>query len=164
MATEEERPIFLSTMPAEPRERRLALAVVVASLAVFADAAPFARERLAAAWAFLPVYQSALVVNDLITTVLLLGQFAILRLRALLLLGAAYFLSALMAVAHALSFPGLFAETGLLGSGPQTTAWLYFLWHAGFPLLVIAYARTNGAPLRCRCSRRSWRSRWRRAR
>ncbi|HZR69350.1 MAG TPA: MASE4 domain-containing protein [Burkholderiales bacterium] len=150
MATEEERPIFLSTMPAEPRERRLALAVVVASLAVFAAAAPFARERLAAAWAFLPVYQSALVVNDLITTVLLLGQFAILRLRALLLLGAAYFLSALMAVAHALSFPGLFAETGLLGSGPQTTAWLYFLWHAGFPLLVIAYARTKGAPLRAR--------------
>lgn len=144
----EERPIFLSTMPADARERRLALAMVLASLAVFAAAAPFARERLAPAWAFLPVYQSALIVNDLITTVLLLGQFAILRLRGLLLLAAAYFFSALMAVAHALSFPGLFAETGLLGSGPQTTAWLYFMWHAGFPLLVLAYATVKGEPLR----------------
>jgi len=150
MATEEERPIFLSTMPADLPARRLALAVFVVSLAVFAIAAPFARERLAPAWAFLPVYQSALVVNDLITTVLLLGQFAILRLRGLLLLAAAYFFSALMAVAHGLSFPGLFAETGLLGSGPQTTAWLYFLWHAGFPLLVIGYATTKGATLRTR--------------
>jgi PAS domain S-box-containing protein len=39
-----------------------------------------------------------------------------------------------------LSFPGLFAPGGLMGSGPQTTVWLYMLWHAGFPLLVIAYA------------------------
>src|SRR5581483_2946321 len=136
----EERPIFLSTMPAGRAERRMALIAVLASLAVFAAAAPFARERLAPVWAFLPVYQSALVVNDLITSVLLLGQFAILRARGLLLLAAAYLFSALMAVAHALSFPGLFSETGLLGSGPQTTAWLYFLWHAVFPLLVIVYA------------------------
>jgi signal transduction histidine kinase len=139
----EERPVFLSTAPAEPRERRLALAVVIASAAVFAAAAPFARTPLAPVWAFLPVYQSALIVNDLITAVLLLGQFAILRRRGLLLIGAAYLFGALMAVAHELSFPGLFAPSGLLGSGPQTTAWLYFLWHAGFPLLVIAYAATR---------------------
>src|SRR5439155_287376 len=36
-------------------------------------------------------------------------------------------------------FPGLFSPTGLLGAGPQSTAWLYMFWHAGFPLLVIAY-------------------------
>ena len=46
-----------------------------------------------------------------------------------------------MAVAHALSFPGLFAPSGLLGGGPQTTAWLYFLWHGGFPLCIAAYVR-----------------------
>ncbi len=45
-----------------------------------------------------------------------------------------------MTVAHALTFPGLFAPTGLLGAGPQSTAWLYMFWHGGFPLLVIAYA------------------------
>jgi len=45
-----------------------------------------------------------------------------------------------MAIVHALTFPGLVFATGLLGSGPQTTAWLYNFWHAGFPLAVIAYA------------------------
>jgi signal transduction histidine kinase len=144
MATEE-RPGFLSTAAAQPRERRLALSVVLASVAIFLAAAPFAKAPLAPVWAFLPAYQSALVINDAITAVLLLGQFAILGQAGLLLLAAAYVFSALMAVAHALSFPGLFAPFGLLGSGPQTTAWLYFLWHAGFPLLVIAYGASKPA-------------------
>jgi signal transduction histidine kinase/CheY-like chemotaxis protein len=39
-----------------------------------------------------------------------------------------------------LSFPGLFSPAGLIGSGPQTTAWLYFLWHGGFPVFVAGYA------------------------
>lgn len=101
---------------------------------------PLAQLPLAPVPAFLPAYQSALVVNDVITAVLLFGQFAILRSRALLVLASAYLFSAFMAVAHALSFPGLFAPTGVLGAGGQTTAWLYFFWHGIFPLLVIAYA------------------------
>jgi len=133
---------LLSTLPAAFAEQRLALAVVVISTVIFAAVAPFAKLQLAPMPAFLPAYQSALIVNDLITAVLLLGQFGILRWRALLVLAGAYLFSAFMAVAHALSFPGLFLQTGLLGAGPQTTAWIYFLWHAGFPLLVIAYALT----------------------
>src|SRR5262249_32711511 len=35
---------------------------------------------------------------------------------------------------------------GLLGAGPQTTAWLYFLWHGAFPLFVIAYALLKDEP------------------
>ena len=135
-----ERRTFLSTLPAGPRERRLAAWVVLISALIFVAAAPFAKLALPPVPAFLPVYQSALVVNDLITAVLLFGQFGILRSRALLVLASAYLFSALMAVAHALSFPGLFAATGLLGAGGQTTAWLYFLWHGIFPLLVIAYS------------------------
>ena len=38
----------------------------------------------------------------------------------------------------------VFAETGLLGAGPQTTAWLYMYWHAGFPLAVLAYGLLKG--------------------
>src|SRR5207302_10853940 len=34
----------------------------------------------------------------------------------------------------------VFAPAGLLGAGPQTTAWLYIVWHGGFPLLVLGYA------------------------
>ena len=141
----EERPVFLSTLTARREERRLALAVVLVSSVIFLAAAPYAKVQLAPVPAFLPIYQSALVINDLITAVLLLGQFGILRSRALLVLASAYLFSACMAVAHALSFPGLFSQTGLLGAGPQTTAWLYFLWHAGFPLLVITYALLGNA-------------------
>jgi signal transduction histidine kinase len=34
----------------------------------------------------------------------------------------------------------LFLQGGLPGVGGQSVAWLYFIWHAVFPLLVIAYA------------------------
>ena len=134
---------ILSTMPVAPRERRLALAAVFLSALIFVAVAPFAKTPLLAIPAFLPIYQSALVINDLITAVLLFGQYGILRSRALLVLASAYLFSASMAVAHMLSFPGLFAQGGLFGAGPQTTAWLYFLWHAGFPLLVVVYALLN---------------------
>jgi signal transduction histidine kinase len=51
-----------------------------------------------------------------------------------------YLFNALIIVPHALTFPGVFAPTGLLAAGDQTTAWLYVFWHGGFPLFVIAYA------------------------
>jgi two-component system sensor histidine kinase UhpB len=137
--TDEAR-IFLATLPADRDERRLATAVVLVSAAIFVAVVPFAKQPLAQVPAFLPIYQSALVVCDLITAILLFGQFGILRSRALLVLAGGYLFSALMAAGHALSFPGLFSPGGLLGSGPQTTAWLYFFWHIGFPAAVIAYA------------------------
>ena len=93
-----------------------------------------------AGWAFIPVYQSAIVVNDMVTAGLLLGQYAILRQRPLLVLAGGYLFTGFMAGTHMLTFPGLFAPTGLLGGGDQTTAWLYLFWHGGFPLAVATYA------------------------
>ncbi len=136
----------LATSTVTTSHRRLALGVLVLSAVVFVALAPFAKTQLPAVPAFLPIYQSALVIIDLIAAVLLFGQFGILRSRALLVLASAYLFSAAMAIAHLLSFPGLFAPGGWLGAGPQTTAWLYFLWHGGFPLLVIAYAVLKGDP------------------
>jgi len=131
---------LLSTLPAGRGERRLALSVLLASLAFFVVAVPFAKAPLTPVAAFIPIYQSALVVNDLITAVLLFGQFRILGRRALLILALGYLFTAMMAAVHTLTFPGLFAPSGLLGAGPQTTAWLYMFWHGGLPLCVIAYA------------------------
>jgi two-component system, sensor histidine kinase and response regulator len=136
----DERGIFLSTLPPGRGERRLAWGVVLVSVAVFLALVPFAKHPLGQLWAFIPVYQSAFAVNDLITAVLLFGQFSFLRARALLLLASGYLFTAVMAVSHMLTFPGLFAPTGLLGAGPQSTAWLYMFWHGGFPILGIAYA------------------------
>jgi len=133
------RRVFLLTLPAERGERRLAFAVVLVSAAIFLTAVPFAKVPLAPVSAFIPIYQSTLAINDLITAVLLFGQFRFLRSRALLALASGYLFTAVMAVSHMLTFPGLFAPTGLLGAGPQSTAWLYMFWHGGFPLCVIAY-------------------------
>jgi PAS domain S-box-containing protein len=135
-----DRDFFLSTMPATGRDRRVALVVVGISAVLFAVVVPFAGTPLAPMPAFVASYQSALAVNDLITAVLLFSQFAILRSRALLLLACGYLFTAGAAIVHALTFPGLFAPSGLLNAGSQTTVWLYMVWHGVFPLLVIGYA------------------------
>jgi diguanylate cyclase (GGDEF)-like protein len=136
----EERPLFLATLSPEPRNRQAALVVVLLSFAFFLIAAAFAKAPLAPMPVFIAIYESALVINDLVTAVILFCQFHFLRSRALLFLASAYLLTALTAFAHALTFPGLFSPSGLLGAGPQSTAWLYMFWHGSFPLLVIAYA------------------------
>jgi len=141
MATQQPQ-VFLSLMPARRGESNLALTVVLVSIAAFVIAAPFATEKLARVDAFIPIYQSALAICDLITAVLLFGQYSILRRRALLVLASGYLFTAAMVVVHTLSFPGLFAPGGLLGAGAQSTAWLYMFWHAGFPLAVVGYALT----------------------
>ncbi|MGZ5818490.1 MAG: MASE4 domain-containing protein [Burkholderiaceae bacterium] len=135
---------FLSTVLSTQHEKRLALVIVIASMAAFLVTAPFAKTLLPSVPAFLPVYQTAIIIGDIITFILLLGQYDILRSRGLLVIACGYLFNALMAVFHALSFPGLFAPSGLLGSGPQTTAWLYFFWHGAFPLFVIAYVFLKG--------------------
>ncbi len=133
-------PVFLTTAPATRRNRQLTLAVVAGSLLVFVAAAPFATVRLPAAPAFIPIYQSTLAFSDLITAVILLTQYAVLRSSALLVLACGYLFTALAAIVHMLTFPGLFSPTGLLDANPQTTAWVYMFWHSGFPVCVIAYA------------------------
>ena len=140
MQTGSDRSIFLSTLPASSRDRTAALVVVGVSSVLFACAVPYAGVPLAPVPAFVASYQSALAINDLITAILLLSQFGVLRSRALLLLASGYLFTAAAAIVHALTFPGLFAPTGLLGAGPQTTVWLYMIWHGGFPLLVLGYA------------------------
>ena len=139
--SEEERTDFLSSLPASRRQRRFACAVIAVSTAIFALLVPFAKLALIPEPAFIPIYQSALLVNDMITAVFLLGQRHLSRSPGLSLLAGGYLFTALMSTMHALSFPGVFSPTGLLGAGPQTTAWLYMFWHGGFPLFVIGYTR-----------------------
>ena len=139
---------FIATAPASSAQRQLAIAVVAISIAAFAALTPFAKVKLAQVPAFIPAYESALVITDLVTVVLLLGQFMKLRSRAMLALAAGYLFDALIAGAHGLSFPGGFGAAGVIGGGNQTTVWLYTLWHAAFPLFVIAYAlMKDDAPL-----------------
>jgi PAS domain S-box-containing protein len=152
MQTVSDRNIFLSTLPASRADRTAASAVVGVSFLLFVIAVPFARMPLTPLPAFVASYQSALATSDIITAVLLLSQFAVLRSRALLLLSSGYLFTAAAAILHALTFPGLFAPDGLLGAGPQTTVWVYMIWHGGFPLFVLGYglekARDGGIKVR----------------
>nr|WP_283254139.1 PAS domain-containing protein [Ramlibacter paludis] len=88
---------------------------------------------------FIPLFQSTLIVNDLITAALLFGQLRFSRQRAGLVLAAGYVFAAIMATLHLLSFPGVFAPGGVLGGGAQTTGYLHVFWHLGIPSAVLAY-------------------------
>lgn len=139
-ALENRSTVFLSLLPPLHTDRRLALTLAALSAVVFFVLAPFAQVPLTPIAAFIPTYQAALFMSDLITAAVLFGQFSIQRTRSILLLATAYLFTAIAIIPHTLSFPGLFAPAGFMGSGPQTTVWLYMLWHGGFPLLIIAYA------------------------
>ncbi len=140
----DDRNIFLSTLPATSRDRKIAFGVVAASAIFFSATLPFSRVPLPEIPAFVASYQSALAINDVITAILLLSQFSLLRSRALLVLASGYLFTAVAAVVHGLTFPNLFAASGLLNAGPQTTSWLYMIWHGGFPLFVLGYALLKG--------------------
>jgi len=136
----EEHQLLLATLTPSKGQIRLALGVVLVIAASTVFTLIFANIQLPRADAFIPALQTAIVFNDLITAALLFAQFAIMRSRALLVLANGFLFTALIVVPHLLTFPGAFTPTGLLGAGLQTTAWLYFFWHAGSPLTVIGYA------------------------
>jgi signal transduction histidine kinase len=145
-AAAEEQHFILSNLSPSLAQKRLALGVVLVLLvAFFITAGPLARVQLARIDAFIPAYATAMFVNDSITAVLLFAQFSILRSRALLVIASGYLFTALMLIPWMLTFPGVFAPGGLLGAGLQSTVWLYTLWHAGFPVFVIAYALLKDA-------------------
>src|SRR5882672_6314407 len=142
----EDQPLTLANLSPGRPQKRLALAVALAFLgALFISAGELSNIQLGRIDAFVPVYGTAIFVNDLITAVLLFNQFAILRSRALLAISSGYLFAALMVIPWLLTFPGVFAPGGLLGAGLQSTNWLYVLRYAGFPTFVIVYALLKDA-------------------
>src|SRR5205085_11061499 len=130
-----------------------ALSLVV--LAVFLAALPSARTPLPRVDSIIPVVSTTMFVGDCITAVLLFGQFAVLRTRALLVLAGGYLFTGLLVVPYALTFPGAFSTAGLLGAGLQTAAWIFVFWHLGLPIAVIAYALLGEAPAEAQTVRAS---------
>ena len=131
---------LLPTLAPTARQRRIALAIVLILAIAFVLTAPFRAIQLPQSAAFIAAFQTVLFVNDLITATLLFAHFTILRWRSLLALAGGYLFTALIAVPYAMTFPGLFSPSGLLGADYQTAGWLYLIWHCGLPLTVIAYA------------------------
>lgn len=134
----DQRDLLLATLPPSQRQIKAAFCVVIALIALFVVALPFLGTPLPHVEAIVPILAATTVINDLLTSVLLFSQFSIAHQRALLVLASGYLFSSLMVIPWALTFPGVFAPTGLLGAGLQTTGWLYVLWHASAPLILIA--------------------------
>ncbi|WP_283842164.1 MASE4 domain-containing protein [Bradyrhizobium altum] len=140
VAIPEEQDLLLSTLSPGPAQKRLALAVVAGFLvAVFIIVGPLSTIPPFRVDAFVPAYSAAMFVIDAITAILLFNQFVILRSTAILVIASGYLYGALIEIPWILTFPGVFASTGLVG-GLQSTVWLYFFWHIGFPMFVIGYA------------------------
>jgi hypothetical protein len=118
----------------------VAVSVISVSLLMLAILGPIARRPVQQIDAFIPAYEAALAITDLITVFLLFGQFVREKSASLLILCCGYLFNTLTIICHALTFPGVLAPSGLLGAGPQTAAWLYLFWHGGFVLSVLGYA------------------------
>src|SRR5271169_1397148 len=131
---------FLSVVPAPPAAKRCALAIVIASFGAFCLLIPFARVPFPRIETFIPVFDSIVALNNLVTAGLLVVGFSRSRLRTVLLLAAGYLFTALMAVAHMLTSRSLLSTSGLVGASAQSGPWLDMLRNAGFPLFVICYA------------------------
>jgi len=140
--------IVLTGAAPSPAQTRLALGVVPGLLVLlFVVTRPFAGMQLPRVPAFIPIETSALFVIDVITAVIFLSQFSILRGRALLVIANGYLFAALMLIPYLLAFPGLFVPDHALVGGLQSTAWLYILKHCGLAVSMTAFALTNrGAP------------------
>jgi signal transduction histidine kinase len=135
--------VSLSNMPATPQQRRIVFAIAALLLAGFGIAAPFGGAKLPQFVSFNPTVEAMVFVNDLVTAIFLFSQYAISRSRAILALAIGYFYTALIVVPYALAYPGAF--TGLLNTGPQSSAYLYYFWIVGTPLGAIPYALLSTA-------------------
>ena len=133
-------PQVLANVVPTPAQRRMARAFLFVLLVILLGTWPFAAIKLPEIDAFVPTLAAALSVSDCVTAALLFAQFSILRRWALLVIASGYLFSALIVIAHALTFPGAFTPTGILGAGLQSAVWLYWFWHSGLPIAIIGYA------------------------
>jgi len=136
--------VLLAARPPSRLQRRMAYGVMASLVAIFCAAVPFAHLQLPAVAAFVPVYTTVILINDLITAALIVTQFWVVRQTWLLVLAGGYFFTALIIVPNALTVPGVFAPAGLLGAGMQTAGWISACWHLGSPLVLIAAILVRG--------------------
>ena len=129
-----------ATLPPTSRQRWSVFAVAALLVIAFGALAPFAGTHVQRFDPFVPLLAPTISITNLITSILLFAYFYIYRSAALLVLASGYLFTALVVIANALTIPGVFAPTGLLGAGLQTAAWLYCIWHTAFPAVLLIYA------------------------
>jgi signal transduction histidine kinase len=126
--------------PPDQRQIRLGVAIVVLLYLASLPVLVVGGVRLPEVGPFIPTVDAIMFVGEVITATLLYSQASVFRSQALAILGAGYLYTALLLIPHALTFPGAFSRTGLLGAGVNTTAWIAILRYPAFAIAVILYA------------------------
>lgn len=111
----------------------LTVAVILLATAILL---PISGTQLADIPPLLPMFATAVFIIENLTVYFLLTQFHSTREPFLAALSGAYEFVAILVIFQLLIFPGVFSETGLLGAGPQSSGWIWLIWHGGFPLFV----------------------------
>src|SRR5262249_61975862 len=105
-----------ATPPPPAAQRRIARIFLLALVIILAATWPFATVPLPEVDAFVPTLAAALFVSDCVTAALRFAQFFILRQWALLIIASGYLCTALIVVAHAMTFPAAFTPPAVLSS------------------------------------------------
>lgn len=94
------------------------------------------------------VFTTGMVVAELATAFLLAGQIYREPDWSILLIACAYLYSALMAIAHILTFPGAIVPNETVFGGIQLTSYVYNAWRIGFAafILIAMLIGTGNAP------------------
>ena len=140
----QDRPLTLATEPASRGQWAAAIVTTGLALAATMVLLPYAALPGPVIPGFLIMNQTALLIAYGLGSWVLYAQFRRGRSLSLLLAAtASLFTAGIMALQFA-SFPGVFApgNARLLGTGRETTTWLWTFWHAGPVALGLGYAAT----------------------
>ncbi len=129
----------LSEIPPNRQQiRAVAMMILLLFLAVGLSV-PYSQIPLDGTEPLLPIYATAILLNDVLTAVLLLSLFTIQRSLALLILAVGYLFVGLTVIPWLLTFPGMQQSFGLPIADIQVTASIAALRRLVFPICVLAY-------------------------
>ena len=114
--------LALFDTPPDRQETRIGMAAVGLILVILLASLPAYDVVIGPIPGFIPATCAIMLVCDLITAATLFTQAAVFRSRALTVLASGYAFSGLLFIPYALSYPGAFSPTGLLGAKINTTA------------------------------------------
>ena len=130
----------LATAAPGRMQRRVAAICCLLWLAITAALLPWSSVRIGPMPGFIPAYQTLLIGVYALTSYLFFVQYRRARSTPLLILGGGALYATVIVAAQLLSFPGLLGAAALIGTGSNTTTWLWVFWHAGAPVVAFGYA------------------------
>jgi two-component sensor histidine kinase len=145
----------ITAIPANARQRKLAICVFILLIVVAVVNAPFSLIPLGPVYSFIPVLQTVMCTANLLTAAFLLVQYSLYPQHALLALAGGFMVSGLFALLYALAFPLANAGAVLIGDKLNSPSWLSTFYQTSLLLAVIVYALWKDAGKPVNHARRS---------